>query len=109
MQVLIFKLAFNFALFGYSWFARDVTKNLLMLQSSGCHMSWNSGPGCSKSDNFSQRIDPYPADKIGAFLILIGRAKFYHLVGIYMLDKVIQSSYNWALLLYKYISEENLD
>ena len=40
-------------------------------------------------DNFIQQINPYPADEIGAFLILIGqRANFIHLIRIYPLDKV---------------------
>ena len=39
--------------------------------------------------------NPYPADKVGAFLILIGqRANFIHSIGIYPLDKVIYCSYN---------------
>ena len=46
-------------------------------------------------DNFIQRINPYPVDKIGKFLILIGqRANFIRWIGIYPLDKVIHSSYN---------------
>ena len=46
-------------------------------------------------DNFIQRINPYPADKIGAFLTLIGqRANFIRWIGIYLLSKVIHSSYN---------------
>ena len=44
-----------------------------------------------------QRINIYVADKIGAFLILIGqRANVIHWIGIYPLDKVIHSSYNRA-------------
>ena len=47
--------------------------------------------------NFNQRINPYPADKIGMFLSLIGqRANYIHWIGIYPLDKVIHSSYNWV-------------
>ena len=50
-----------------------------------------------RADNFIQWINPYTADKIGAFLILIGqRANFIHWIGIYQLDKVIQSSYDRA-------------
>ena len=46
-------------------------------------------------DNFFQRINPYVADKIGAFSILIGqRANFIHWIGIYLLDKAIYSLYN---------------
>ena len=48
-------------------------------------------------DNFIQRINPYLAAKIGAFLILIGKqGKFIHLIGIYLMDKVIHSSYSRA-------------
>ena len=57
----------------------------------------DQGPVVRRVDNFIQRINPYPVDKIGAFLILIGqRANFIHWTGIYPLDKVIYSSYNWA-------------
>ena len=39
------------------------------------------GPAVRKADNFIQRINFYSADKISAFLILIGqRANFYHVV-----------------------------
>ena len=39
-------------------------------------------------------------DKIGAFLISIGqRANCIHWIGIYPLDKVIPSLYNWALMI----------
>ena len=35
---------------------------------------------------------------MGAFLILIGQqANFVHWIGIYPLDKVTHSSYNWVL------------
>ena len=50
-------------------------------------------------DNFIQQINPYPVDKIGMFLILIGqRAHCIHCIGIYPLDKVIHSLYNQALV-----------
>ena len=56
------------------------------------------GPVVRRVDNFIQRINHCPADKIGAFLILIGQlANFIHRIGIYPLDKVIHSSYNRAL------------
>ena len=42
-------------------------------------------PVVRRVDNFIQRINPHPADKVGAFLILIV---------IYPLDKDIHSSYN---------------
>ena len=49
-------------------------------------------------DNFIQRINPYPVDKIDAYLVLIGqRANFIHWIGSYPLDIVIHSSYNRAL------------
>ena len=35
-------------------------------------LNWNLCPVVRRVDNFIQRINPYPADKIGAFLILIG-------------------------------------
>ena len=55
------------------------------------------GPVVQRVDNFIRWMNPYPADKIGAFLILIGqRAKFIHWIGIYPLDKVVHSSYNRA-------------
>ena len=37
------------------------------------------GPVVRRMDNFIQRINPYPADKIGAFLIFIGQQEnFIH-------------------------------
>ena len=59
---------------------------------------WSPGPGCTRVDTVAsiQWINPFPVDKIGAFLILIGWANFIHWIGIYPLDKVIHSSYNWA-------------
>ena len=57
-----------------------------------------SGTSWRRVDNVFQRINPYPADKIGAFLILIGQwANFIHWIVIYLLDKVIHSSYNRIL------------
>ena len=48
-------------------------------------------------DNFIQRINPHPGDKIGAFFILVGQqASFIHWIVIYPLDKVIHSLYNRA-------------
>ena len=48
-------------------------------------------------DNFIQRINPHPGDKIGAFFILVGQqASFIHWIVIYTLDKVIHSLYNRA-------------
>ena len=59
----------------------------------------DQGPVVRRVDNIIQRINSYPADKIGAFLILIGqRVNFIHWIGIYPLDKVIHSLYNRALL-----------
>ena len=53
------------------------------------------GPIVRRVDNFIQLINPYPEDKIGAFLILIGqRANFIH--WIYPPGRVIHSSYNRA-------------
>ena len=53
------------------------------------------GPVVQRVDNFIQRINPYPVDKIGAFLILIGQqADFIQWIGIYPLDKVIHCSYS---------------
>ena len=53
------------------------------------------GPVVRRVDNFTQRINPYPADKIGAFLILIWQqANFIHWIGVYPL--VMHSSYNRA-------------
>ena len=48
----------------------------------------------------NQSVDPYPTDKNGMFLILIGEwPNFIHWVGIYLLDKVvIHSSYILALI-----------
>ena len=49
---------------------------------------------------YEEWINLYSADKIGAFLILIGQqANFIHWIGNYSLDKVIHSSYNRALFL----------
>ena len=51
-------------------------------------------------DNFILLINPYPADKVGAFLILIEqRANFIsrRWMRIYPLDKVIHSSYSRAV------------
>ena len=57
------------------------------------------GPVVRRVDNFIQRINSYPADKIGAFLILIGqRANFIHWIGIYPLDNDIHSTNNRALV-----------
>ena len=56
------------------------------------------GPVVRRVDNFIHWINSYPADKTGAFLILIGRANSIHWIGIYLLDKVIHSLYNWALV-----------
>ena len=57
-----------------------------------------TGPVVRRVDTFIQRINPYPVDKIGAFLILIRqRANFIHWIAIYPLDKVNHSSYNRAL------------
>ena len=56
---------------------------------SSVHFLPYLGPVVRRVDNFIQQINPYPADKLGAFLILIGqRANFIH--------KLIDSSYNWA-------------
>ena len=64
--------------------------------------SKHQGPVVRRVDNFIQQINLYPADKIGAFLILIGqRTNFIHWTGIYPLDKVIHSLYNRALLVGK--------
>ena len=55
------------------------------------------GPVVRRVDNFIQQMNPYPADKTGAYLILIGqRTNFIHWIGIYPLEKVIHSSYNRA-------------
>ena len=55
------------------------------------------GPVVRRVDNFIQQMNPYPADKTGAYLILIGqRANFIHWIGIYPLENVIHSSYNRA-------------
>ena len=44
-------------------------------------------------DNFIQRINPYPTERLCAFLFWIGqRTNFIHWIGIYPLDKVIHSS-----------------
>ena len=68
-----------------------------MAQSGSIEFVQNQGPVVRRVDNFIQQINPYPVDKIGAFLILIGqRANFVHWTGIYPLDKVIHSSYNRA-------------
>ena len=57
------------------------------------------GPVVRRVDNFIQLINPYPVDKTGVFLILIGqRANFIHWIGIFPLDKVIHSLCNWALV-----------
>ena len=46
----------------------------------------NQGPVVQSVDNFIQRINPYPADKISTFLMLIGqRANLIHWIGIYPL------------------------
>ena len=51
-----------------------------------------------RMNNFVQRINPYPADKIGGFIILIGQqANLIHWIGIYPLDNVIRSSFNREL------------
>ena len=57
----------------------------------------HQGPVVQRMGNFIQWINFYPADKICAFLILIGlRANFIYCIGIYPLDEVIHSSYNHA-------------
>ena len=62
-------------------------------------------PVARRVDNFIQRINSYPADKIGAFLILIGqRASYINWIRIYPLDKVIHSLYNRALMEHEYFS-----
>ena len=51
-----------------------------------------------RMNNFVQRINPYPADKIGGFIILLGQqANLIHWIGIYPLDNVIRSSFNREL------------
>ena len=68
---------------------------------------FTSGPGSTKSgmDHFIQRINPYPVDNIGAFLIFIGhRANCVHWIGIYPLAKVFHSLYSRALFYYFYTS-----
>ena len=43
----------------------------------------HQGPVVRTVDNFMQRINPFPADKLGAFVILIGqRANFIHWIEI---------------------------
>ena len=58
------------------------------------------GPVVQKVDNFIQQINPYRVDKIGAFIILTDwtTSKFY------LLDKVIHSSYDWALTIFVVLS-----
>ena len=54
--------------------------------------SVNQDPVIRRVDNFIQRINPYPADEIGVFLILNGQwANFISCIALYLLDKIIHS------------------